>query len=406
MANRPVAFALTPALANREVLDYSDPAARNSSRRRRRSCRSNYDCDSENLPLFLAQLRDRAAVYDWLALLLIPKDGNEEMTKDLIESYGELSYEDVKRHSDTYVNSETRSAQDSVMLYLCIMATLTEAGQKKVRSRGLTYPFMSGDKGVGTLLLKVVVMVAHVDTRATVTQVRTKLSSLDKTMKDMDSDIEKFNDHVLTLATKLQSRGEATHDLLVNLFKGYKACKDAEFVDYIKKKEDFYEEGGDVSYEQLMDWALNKYRARVESEQWCQRTTEEETIIALQAQVKKLLSSAKADKKHKGGKEGKSKGKSNGKVKASDRKGSSSNEWKKVAPKEGEPTTKQEGGKEWHWCSKHKAWTKHKESECKGIDFKPSYDGAKKGSTPKDSNSPRMKLANALAAISDEEDDE
>ncbi len=142
------------------------------------------------------------------------------------------------------------------------------------------------------MLLKVVVLVAHVDTRATVTQVRTKLSSLDKTMKDMDSDIEKFNDHVFTLATKLQSRGEATHDLLVNLFKGYKACKDAEFVDYIKKKEDYYKEGGDVTYEQLMDWALNKYRARVENEQWCQRTTEEETIIALQAQVKKLLSTS------------------------------------------------------------------------------------------------------------------
>jgi hypothetical protein len=185
------------------------------------------------------------------------------MTKDLIESYGELSYEDVKQQSETYVNSETRSAQDLVMLYLRIMASLTEAGQEKVRSRGLSYPFMSGDKGVGTLLLKVVVMVAHLDTRATVTQVRTKLSSLDKTMKDMDSDIEKFNDHVLTLATKLQSRGEATQDLLVNLFIGYKACKDAEFVEYIKKKEDFYEEGGDFAYGQLMDWALNKFRARV-----------------------------------------------------------------------------------------------------------------------------------------------
>ena len=76
------------------------------------------------------------------------------------------------------------------MLYLCIMASLTEAGQKKVRSRWLTYPFMSGDKGVGTSLLKVVVMVAHVETRARVTQVRTKLSSLDKTMKDMDSDVQ------------------------------------------------------------------------------------------------------------------------------------------------------------------------------------------------------------------------
>ncbi len=148
----------------------------------------------------------------------------------MIESFGELSYKDAKQHSKTYVNSETRSAQDSVMLYLCIMASLTEAGQK-VRKRGLTFAFMSGDKGVGTLLLKVVVMVAHVDTRATVTQVRTKLSSLDKTMKDMDSDIEKINDYVLTLATKMQSRGEATQDLLVNLFKGYKACTAAEFVE-------------------------------------------------------------------------------------------------------------------------------------------------------------------------------
>jgi hypothetical protein len=111
----------------------------------------------------------------------------------------------------------------------------------------------------------------------------------------------------------------------------------------------YYKEGEDVTYEQLMDWTLNEYRARLENEQWCQRTTEEETIIALQAQVKKLLSSAIADKK--GGKEGKSKGK----VKAPDKKGGASNEWKKVAPKEGEPTTKQEGGKEWHWFSKHKA---------------------------------------------------
>jgi hypothetical protein len=406
MANRPVAFALTSALSNREVLDYNDPADTKHFNAATEKLSIDYDCDSENLPLFLVQLCDRAAVYDWLALLLIAKAGNEEMTKDVIESYGELNYKDVKRHSDTYVNLETRSSQDSVMLHLCIMASLTEAGQKKVRSRGLTYPFMSGDKGVGMLLLKVVVMVAHVDTRATVTQVRTKLSSLDKTIKDMDSDIAKFNDHVLTLATKLQSRaGEATHDLLVNLFKGYKACKDAEFVDYIKKKEDFYEEGGDVSYEQLMDWALNKYRARVENEQWCQRITEEETIIALHTQVKKLLSSARADKK--GGKEGQSKGKSKEKVKASDKKGGASNEWKKIAPKEGEPTTKQEGGKEWHWCcSKHKAWTKHKESECKGIDFKPSYDHVKKESKPKNLTSPRMKLAQALAAISDDEDEE
>ena len=89
----------------------------------------------------------------------------------------------------------------------------------------------------------------------------------------------------------MQGEKQQTQDLLVNLFKGYKACKDAEIVDYIKKKKDLYEEGGEVSYQQLMDWSsLNKFKTRKESEQWwCQRTTEEETIIALQAQVNTLM---------------------------------------------------------------------------------------------------------------------
>ena len=62
--------------------------------------------------------------------------------------------------------------------------------------------------------------------------VRAKLSNLDHAMREQDSDIEHFNDYVI-----------------VNLFKGYKACKDAEFVVYIKKKEDLYEEGSQVDYQ-------------------------------------------------------------------------------------------------------------------------------------------------------------
>lgn len=399
MANR---FALTPALATNQVIDYSQPAGAKMFKAATEKLTTPFDGSSENLPLFLAQLRDRAVVYDWLPLLLIPKNGLEEDTKDLIESYGELTYKDVKDHAMTYINTETRSAQDSMMLYLCIMATLTEAGQKKIRNRGLTNPFVYGDKGVGTLLLKVVIMVSHIDTRATVTQVRTKLSSLDRMMKDVNSDVQQFNDQVLVLASKLHSRGETTQDLLVNLFKGYKACRDAEFVEYIKKKEDTYEEGGEVSYEQLMDWALNKYRARVESEQWCQKTTEEETIIALQAQVKKLMTAGNKNQtsNSKKGADGKKKGQGN---KGKTRKADEQQAWKREAPKEGDPTTKTVSGKEWHWCPGHKAWTKHKPSECKGIDYRP---GTTKKSGKEDSGKPKLKLARALAAISDDEDDE
>ena len=222
--------------------------------------------------------------------LAFPIQGNVANSKDLIESYGEISYEEVRAHALTYMHEDSREAQDSFMMYHCLMNSLTDAAQKQVRTRGNVHPFMFGGKGSGPVLLKVIIMVSHVDTRATITSVRTKLSSLDHAMREHDSDIELFNDYVIGLVSKLSARGQQTQDLLVNLFKGYKACKDAEFVDYIKKKEDYYEEGGQVEYQQLMDWALNKFKTRKESEQWCIKTTEEETIIALQAQVKTLMS--------------------------------------------------------------------------------------------------------------------
>ena len=103
-------------------------------------------------------------------------------------------------------------------------------------------------------------MVSHVDTRVTISAVRSKLSSLDGIMRDFISDIEKFNEHAVELLEKLSACGEESQDLLVNLFKGYKQCKDPEFVDCTKKKEDSYEEGRDVTYQQLIDWVVNKFK--------------------------------------------------------------------------------------------------------------------------------------------------
>jgi hypothetical protein len=44
--------------------------------------------------------------------------------------------------------------------------------------------------------------------------------------------------------------------------------------------------------------------------------------------------------------------------------------WKKVAPSEGDPRTKQFEDWTYHWCSKHNMWTMHKESECKGVSYR------------------------------------
>ena len=124
------------------------------------------------------------------------------------------------------------------MLYLCIMSSLSKSAERQVRLRGKQHSFQLAETGSGSLLLKVVIMVSHIDTRATINSVRTKMSSLDQAMRTFDSDVEAFNKYVIGLAEQLQARGQETQNLLVNLFKGYKACKDLTFIDYITKKED------------------------------------------------------------------------------------------------------------------------------------------------------------------------
>jgi hypothetical protein len=391
-------FALSPAQASSEVIDFSQPAGAKLFKSATEKLTTTFDCEPENLHLFLVQLRDRSNTFDWNTIMLIPKGGDEENPKDLIESYGELSHADVRRHADSYVHTETRMAQDSYLLYLCIMASLSDKAQKKVHTRGSSFPFMIGNKGVGTLLLKVVIMASHLDTRATISAVRTKLSNLDKLMRDSESDVEKFNDQVIRLTEQLHARGETTTDILVNLFKGYKACKDAAFVEYIKYKESFYEEGGEVTYEQLMEWAGNKYRTKKENNEWCQKLTDEETIIALRAQLKSLSNK-------------KGKQKSGDKAKDDDKqktKGKKKKEavpaWMKVAPKGGEPKSKTVEEKTYHWCETHESWVRHKPSECRGINFrggKGNNDQDRKSNGGNNDNK-KMKLKKALASVEDD----
>lgn len=190
----------------------------------------------------------------------------------------------------------------------------------------------------------------------------------------------------------------------MNLFKGYKACKDSEFVDYIKKKEDHYEEGGNVDYQQLMDWALNKFQSRKESNQWCQKTSEEETIVALQAQVSTLMSSRTKDGAPKGVTKGK-KGAA-GTKKGSKGKSYEKHAWMTVPPKEGEKQSKHVDDKVYHWCPNHVRWTRHTASECKGIDFRSGESKPKggKGQPSDSSTKATMKLNKALTAISDNEE--
>jgi hypothetical protein len=88
----------------------------------------------------------------------------------------------------TYVHAQSKVAQDSFMLFQCIFGSLRTEFLKLVTTEALHYHIVDTKAPqeppipCGALLLKIIIMKAHVDTRATVSFIRTALSSLDTKM--------------------------------------------------------------------------------------------------------------------------------------------------------------------------------------------------------------------------------
>ena len=107
-------------------------------------------------------------------------------------------------------------------------------------------------------------------------------------MIKVNSDIEKFNEHVEDLMDSLTARGEESQDLLANLFKAYAACKDGNFRDYMELKESSFDEGQAFTAEQLMQLAMDKYAILKHKNKWMAQSEEQKKIVALEAQVSKV----------------------------------------------------------------------------------------------------------------------
>ena len=117
-----------------------------------------------------------------------------------------------------------------------------------------------GDKPSGNLLLKVMTRESYLDTNATTSGIRRKLTNLHNYLPTMGHDISLLKMYVKKQVYSLRSRGEQTRDLLLNLFKTYVISSDKAFVRYIEKKLEAWEDGMLlVSPDQLMLWARQKF---------------------------------------------------------------------------------------------------------------------------------------------------
>ena len=403
-----VAFAFSPAQAVQGLLDFSKSEHSKIYKSAiREVSKDPFDCEAEGLYQFLKDVQDRADEMGWsdniLNITLEVTDDIEPVQENLIDNYGTISLEQVVESELQYINEQGRDAQNTYMLYKCLMSSLTNNAKKRISLWSEQYRIGDNDLCSGVALLKIIIRESHLDTNATTNQIRTKLSNLDSYILTVDSDIGKFNQYVKLLIQSLTARNQKTSDLLINLFKGYGAVSDEVFRAWLMRKQDDHEEGEEMTPDELMIAAKNKYDTMVEKGTW-NAPTAEEKIVALEAKFNSTMKSLnkkvtfESSKKKQGSKSG------GDKLNSKKKEGDHPKKWK--APKQGEKKEVEFKGHTWYWCGKDtggkcEKWRAHKPKECKGLGADACGDKRKRDSTGSDkkkSIEKKLKVAKAYIA--------
>ena len=403
------AFALTPALAIDGIIDMTTTEGAKIYREGSKGIESEdlIACSPRDLYRALKLIEMRAEEYGWSTpesgILWIPRDPQDPDSEcDLItRSHGMITTETITEFESTYLGSETREAQDNHMLYQAIMKGLSKEAKNKIMLKRDEYT-IDGQPSAN-LLIKILVRECHLDTNATVATIRNNLAKLDEYIVTVGYDIGKLNDYVQTNVQELETRGEESHDIVLNLFRGYANAKDSRFRAYIQTKKDAYDEAtGEppFTYNQLMVLAENKYKTMRINGEWNAPTEHDKELVALKAEVRRLergRSKAKSDK-------GDEKGSNDEEKKKKKKRKSMKPDWlfKNERPNDVNETRTWKDNKYYFCCTEtggkcNGMWRVHVPTECKGKGYLRNED--------EENKKKKLKLSKAYNAIVDEEDE-
>jgi hypothetical protein len=337
----PVVFAITPGVINADTLwNYGTSEGRKDFIASTLPLSPLYDGNAGGLKITLKMIDGRGEAFGWGAQLLTVPDSNG-VGRKLTTQYGMLTLANVRAHAATYVGTETRTYQASKQLATCIEASLTKSIHLKLMLRAADYTINGIEEGA--CMLKTLISVVSIETRATVSCVRTALKSLPSLMDDMNSDITLFNVAVGELIDKLNSMDETSDDLLNHLFEAYQTVADKKFVDYIAEKESKWEDNSieDLLPATLMTMAEDKFKTLTQKKLWNKPSKEEENIVALKAEIVHLVALQATVKT---GKDPKAKKRKEAEW-----------AWKLVAPTGTQPKEKSSKGKDYVYCPFHES---------------------------------------------------
>ena len=384
-------FSLTPNTGAYDVpLNLSTSEGRKMHKEITKPFHVMFDGETESILTFISQLQERVSTAGWNEtyrdILLIPTgDALRPRFINLLDEHGSATMEEVKLHQQVFATMHTREAQNAFHMYEAISASLT----REVHTQLAVDLHQAKINGIGNgpFLFKLLMQEFTIDTPATTIKLRDDLMHLSSYMAKVGGNIHKFNHYVKSIVLKLKSKGQSVReqDLLIMLFRGFEACHDKTLNAYFIRKKDEFEEGTYISANKLMTNMLNKYNTLVESGRFNKPSEMDRKIVALQAKLKqqetiikdsKLTLTKNLKAKLTGKRSSRDKSRKKGATKTENSEETSEfrnglrvyfgpEAWRSKAPEDGSPKSIKKDGKDYHWCSKHQAWVRHKEQDCR-----------------------------------------
>ena len=263
-----------------------------------------------------------------------------------------------------------RAAQNSNMLARHIMNSLSPEFKAKVVLYATEYKI--NGKPDGLCLLKQVYKLTFVDTKGTVSSIRSQLVHISTKLVELNYDIQAFNDWVRSQVDKLTARGAESSDLLNYLWEAYRSVPDKNFASYMIRHQDLHDDDtANYTAREVMAMAENKYRMQKLGSGWCKQGNDPE-IIAMTTQIKELTKKLEgATQKQK--KSGNKSAQKSSKAEKQKKKSGGKKDWKVTSPTGKEKkvdgfATKESNNKTYFWCPNHAEngmWVRHHPETCK-----------------------------------------
>lgn len=351
----PAPFALGPGRDN-TPLDWTDQAVAKIFYKATLPLHHTFDGKPDNILAFLTAIKNRARNFGWESILTVPHGQN---TLHIIDDYGTVTMEQVALVAATYTGNPTRQAQNSEMLFHCLMESITPTFLTEV----LLYQANFHVNGTpnGPLLLKQIITMTHIDNTGTSAFIQDALMDMPAKLKALGGNISDLNQWVLDQKQRLASLGEVEPNILPYLWRTYQSAPDHKFVNYIEALKDAHDDNrAKKTAETLMRDAENKYKLLVQCAQWGITSNDQADIVAMMAQVTNKLEQQKASAKKKGPRPPTSTAAAATTFKRA--------AWKTTPPEAGEQHTKEQNGRTYFWCPYHDTngmWTIHEPASCR-----------------------------------------